>query len=245
MLSDRDLIRRQMTDPAIVRLSRALSRLTSVITYMNTGAHPDDEHSGLLAALRFRYGMRTIICCSTRGEGGQNAIGPERGGALGVVRTREMEEAARALDASIVWLGHGPDDAVFDFGFSSCPSSRTPDAAGLGSRHHLTDHRPEDVGVQNRDHTADRENRAEGSHRRCAVSGLERKPDGATLVQRATADAAAGHMPSKRKLTEQLGPGPESRLPPAGRACHACRAGYSQPGLRSDRSPSRHGVCQR
>ena len=118
MLSDRDLIRRQMGDPAIVRLSRALGRLTSVVTWMNTGAHPDDEHSGLLAALRYRFGMRTIILCSTRGEGGQNAIGAERGGALGVVRTRELEEAARALDASIAWVGHGPDDAVFDFGFS-------------------------------------------------------------------------------------------------------------------------------
>ncbi len=118
MLSDRDLIRRQMGDPALVRLSRALGRLTSVITYMNTGAHPDDEHSGLLAALRYRFGMRVVILCSTRGEGGQNAIGAERGGALGVVRTRELEEAARVLDASIAWVGHGPNDAVFDFGFS-------------------------------------------------------------------------------------------------------------------------------
>ena len=32
MLSDRDLIHRQMGDPAIVRLSRALGRLTSVVT---------------------------------------------------------------------------------------------------------------------------------------------------------------------------------------------------------------------
>ena len=118
MLSDRDLIGRQMGDPALVRLSRALGRLTSVITYMNTGAHPDDEHSGLLAALRYRFGMRVVILCSTRGEGGQNAIGAERGRALGVVRTRELEEAARVLDASIAWVGHGPDDAVFDFGFS-------------------------------------------------------------------------------------------------------------------------------
>ena len=118
MLSDLDLIHRQMGDPAIVRLSRALGRLTSALTYMNTGAHPDDEHSGLLAALRYGFGMHVVILCSTRGEGGQNAIGPERGGALGVLRTRELEEAARVLDASIAWVGHGPDDPVFDFGFS-------------------------------------------------------------------------------------------------------------------------------
>jgi LmbE family N-acetylglucosaminyl deacetylase len=85
---------------------------------MNTGAHPDDEQSGMLAALRFGFGMRVVIACSTRGEGGQNSLGPERGGALGVLRSREMEAAARALDADVAWLGHGPDDSVYDFGFS-------------------------------------------------------------------------------------------------------------------------------
>ncbi|WQO29751.1 PIG-L family deacetylase [Microvirga lotononidis] len=85
---------------------------------MNTGAHPDDEHNGLLAALRFAYGMRIVVACSTRGEGGQNALGPERGGALGVLRTAEMEESARRIDADVAWLGHGPDDPVHDFGFS-------------------------------------------------------------------------------------------------------------------------------
>ena len=91
MLSDREVIRRQMADPALLRLSRALGRLTSTLTWMSVGAHPDDEHSGLLAALRYSLGMRTVILCSTRGEGGQNAIGPARGDALGVVRSRELE----------------------------------------------------------------------------------------------------------------------------------------------------------
>ena len=68
--------------------------------------------------MRCGVGVRTISACSTRGEGGQNALGPERGGVLGVLRTRELEAAARALDADIVWLGHGPDDPVHDFGFS-------------------------------------------------------------------------------------------------------------------------------
>lgn len=105
-------------EPAQTRLAKALGRLSSTLTVMNTGAHPDDEHSGLLAYLRFGLGMRTVIACSTRGEGGQNVLGSERGAALGVLRTREMEEAARVLDADLVWLGHGPDDPVHDFGFS-------------------------------------------------------------------------------------------------------------------------------
>jgi len=118
MLTDHERIARQQGNPALLRLHRALSRLKSVLTYMNTGAHPDDEHNGLLAALRFVHGMRVVVACSTRGEGGQNAIGPERGAALGILRTREMEAAARVMDASIAWLGHGPDDPVHDFGFS-------------------------------------------------------------------------------------------------------------------------------
>ncbi|MBP0650738.1 PIG-L family deacetylase, partial [Mycobacterium tuberculosis] len=33
-------------------------------------------------------------------------------------RSREMAVAAARIDADVVWLGHGPDDAVTDFGFS-------------------------------------------------------------------------------------------------------------------------------
>jgi len=118
MLTDHERLQRRKARPALVELHRALSRLTSTLTVMNTGAHPDDEQSGMLAALRLAYGMRVIIACSTRGEGGQNSLGSERTGALGVLRTRELEEAARTLDADVVWLGHGPDDPIHDFGFS-------------------------------------------------------------------------------------------------------------------------------
>ncbi len=118
MLTASERLARQKSRPLLVELHRALTRLTSTLTVMNTGAHPDDEQSGMLATLRFGYGMRVIIACSTRGEGGQNSLGPERSGALGVLRTREMEEAARTLDADIAWLGYGPDDPVHDFGFS-------------------------------------------------------------------------------------------------------------------------------
>lgn len=118
MLTARDRIERQRANPSLVRLHRALSRLNSTVTMMNTGAHPDDEQSGLLAFFRLGLGIRVVVACSTRGEGGQNSLGPERLGVLGMLRTREMEEAARALDADVHWLGHGPEDPVHDFGFS-------------------------------------------------------------------------------------------------------------------------------
>ena len=118
MLSSRERLRRQATISHLVALRHALGRLASPLTMMNTGAHPDDEHNGMLATLRHQYGMRIVVACSTRGEGGQNILGPERGGALGVLRSREMEETARVIDADIAWLGHGPDDPVHDFGFS-------------------------------------------------------------------------------------------------------------------------------
>lgn len=118
MLTSRERLRRQAANPHLVALHIALGRLGSPLTAMNTGAHPDDEHNGMLATLRHQYGMRIVVACSTRGEGGQNVLGPERGGALGVLRSREMEEAARVIDADIAWLGHGPDDPMHDFGFS-------------------------------------------------------------------------------------------------------------------------------
>ncbi len=118
MLTSRERLRYQAANPHLVTLHNALGRLGSPLTAMNTGAHPDDEHNGMLATLRHQYGMRIVVACSTRGEGGQNILGPERGGTLGVLRSREMEEAARVIDADIAWLGHGPDDPVHDFGFS-------------------------------------------------------------------------------------------------------------------------------
>ncbi|MBR9762130.1 MAG: PIG-L family deacetylase [Rhodobacteraceae bacterium] len=113
-----DRLARREAEPALMRLDTALSRLSGCLTVMNTGAHPDDEHSGLMAWLRYGLGHRVVIACSTRGEGGQNALGPERGALLGALRSREMEEAARVLDCDIAWLGFGPSDPVHDFGFS-------------------------------------------------------------------------------------------------------------------------------
>ena len=104
--------------PRIMALWWALRPLKSVIRFMQTGAHPDDEISGMLAALAFRDGINLSYACSTRGEGGQNDIGTEAGPALGALRTREMERACNVLRMRMYWHGNAPDDPITDFGFS-------------------------------------------------------------------------------------------------------------------------------
>ena len=47
------------------------------------GAHPDDENTSLLAYLALGRRVRTGYFSLTRGEGGQNVIGPEQGYLLG------------------------------------------------------------------------------------------------------------------------------------------------------------------
>jgi len=117
MTPDQSRIAAERTAPRIVRLGQALSALRSVVGFMNTGAHPDDEHSAMLAALRYRDGIALSYACSTRGEGGQNDIGRESGPVLGTLRTAEMERAAEVLDMNLYWLSQRPGD-IYDFRFS-------------------------------------------------------------------------------------------------------------------------------
>ncbi len=71
-------------------LGLALRRLGVTGRVLCVTAHPDDEHNGVLVRLSRGLGQRTALLTLTRGEGGQNAIGPELGEALGVLRTEEL-----------------------------------------------------------------------------------------------------------------------------------------------------------
>jgi LmbE family N-acetylglucosaminyl deacetylase len=99
-------------------LWQALQPLRSVACWLTTGAHPDDEWNGFLAWLALGQGVRTVYACALRGEGGQNALGPERNADLGAIRSREMELAACEIGLAVRWLNQGEDDRLFDFGFS-------------------------------------------------------------------------------------------------------------------------------
>ena len=117
-LTQPDRIARDLAQPLMLTLWRALQPLRSVTTFMNTGAHPDDETSTMLAALTFRDGVNLSYICANRGEGGQNDIGSEVTEDLGTLRTAEMERAADVLDMRLYWLSESPGDSIFDFGFS-------------------------------------------------------------------------------------------------------------------------------
>lgn len=117
-ISDAARLSLQQTQPRAVMLWRALQPLRGLVRFMNTGAHPDDETSAMLAALGLRDGISLSYACSTRGEGGQNDLGREAGADLGTLRTAEMERACDVLNLSMYWLSDSPDDTITDFGFS-------------------------------------------------------------------------------------------------------------------------------
>ncbi len=75
-------------------------------------AHPDDENTQFLAYLARGRGVRTGYLSLTRGEGGQDLIGPEIGDPLGVIRTQELL-AARRIDGAEQFFTRARD-----FGFS-------------------------------------------------------------------------------------------------------------------------------
>ena len=98
--------------PNDVALQLMLRKLASTGTFMETTAHPDDEDNGLLAMMSHGRGMRTVLVTATRGDGGQNEIGPEIFQALGVLRTEELL-AVHRFDGAEQYFTR-----AIDFGYS-------------------------------------------------------------------------------------------------------------------------------
>jgi len=95
-----------------VALGLALRHLANVGIFMHTTAHPDDENNGLLVMLNRGQGYRTALATATRGNGGQNEIGPEIFEALGVLRTGELA-ALHRFDGAEQYFTR-----AVDFGYS-------------------------------------------------------------------------------------------------------------------------------
>src|SRR5450631_3503835 len=95
-----------------VALGLAIRHLTNTGIFMQADAHPDDENNGLLVMLNRGLGYRTALATATRGNGGQNEIGPELFEALGVLRTEELA-ALHRFDGTEQYFTR-----AVDFGYS-------------------------------------------------------------------------------------------------------------------------------
>src|SRR5438067_13391303 len=84
-------------------------------TVLYVAAHPDDENTLLIAYLARGKNYRTAYLSVTRGDGGQNVLGPDFDEKLGVARTQELL-AARRLDGGRQFFTR-----AIDFGFSKTP----------------------------------------------------------------------------------------------------------------------------
>src|SRR5436190_16618433 len=92
-----------------------LRSFREVGTVLHIAAHPDDENTQLITYLSRGRGYRTGYLSITRGDGGQNEIGPEFDEKLGVARTQELM-AGRRLDGGRQFFTR-----AIDFGFSKTP----------------------------------------------------------------------------------------------------------------------------
>jgi LmbE family N-acetylglucosaminyl deacetylase len=96
-------------------LQLALRKLTVVGGALYVAAHPDDENTAMLAWLANDRLYRTAYLSVTRGDGGQNLIGEEKGALLGLIRTHELL-AARNIDGAEQMFTR-----AIDFGYSKSP----------------------------------------------------------------------------------------------------------------------------
>lgn len=99
-------------------LWKVVNQLKTTTSFLNTGAHPDDERSHLLAYLSLGEGVRTGSLIANRGEGGQNQIGQELGNGLGIIRSEELIEASAVTNVNLIMLSQDLSDPIYDFGFS-------------------------------------------------------------------------------------------------------------------------------
>jgi LmbE family N-acetylglucosaminyl deacetylase len=91
---------------------QSLQRLKEMGTVLYVAAHPDDENTQLIAYFSRVRLMRSGYLSVTRGDGGQNLLGPEFFEKLGVARTQELL-AARRIDGGRQFFTR-----AIDFGYT-------------------------------------------------------------------------------------------------------------------------------
>lgn len=98
--------------PNAAEIQHQLKKLSVLGSALYIAAHPDDENTRMITYLANQELVRTAYISLTRGDGGQNLIGPEIRELLGLIRTHELLEA-RKLDGGVQFFTRAND-----FGFS-------------------------------------------------------------------------------------------------------------------------------
>jgi LmbE family N-acetylglucosaminyl deacetylase len=103
------------TGPGLPETIEAIdsARVTTRILYIT--AHPDDESAAVLTYLARGLHADVALLTLTRGEGGQNALGPEQAPQLGLIRTQELLAATRGYGVKLYFT------RAKDFGYSKTP----------------------------------------------------------------------------------------------------------------------------
>lgn len=103
------------TGPGLAETVEAIdqARVTTRILYVT--AHPDDESAAVLTYLARGLHADVALLSLTRGEGGQNVLGPEQAPQLGLIRTEELLAATRGYGVKLYFT------SAKDFGFSKTP----------------------------------------------------------------------------------------------------------------------------
>jgi LmbE family N-acetylglucosaminyl deacetylase len=103
------------TGPGLAETIEAIdaARVTTRILYID--AHPDDESAAVLTYLARGLHADVALLSLTRGEGGQNDLGPEQNPQLGLIRTQELLAATRGYGVKLFFT------RARDFGFSKTP----------------------------------------------------------------------------------------------------------------------------
>ncbi len=105
----------QPQKPNTIELYNQIQKLNFLGSVLYIAAHPDDENTRLISYLSNDIKAETGYLSLTRGDGGQNLIGPELRELLGVIRTQELIEA-RKIDGGQQFFSRAND-----FGFSKNP----------------------------------------------------------------------------------------------------------------------------
>jgi LmbE family N-acetylglucosaminyl deacetylase len=101
--------------PNSAEIYNQIQKLNFLGTVLYIAAHPDDENTRLISYMANGVHARTGYLSLTRGDGGQNLIGPQLRELLGVIRTQELLEA-RKIDGGEQFFSRAND-----FGYSKNP----------------------------------------------------------------------------------------------------------------------------